>query len=119
MIEFMTSFDQGDIILIPFPFTDFSTLKQRPAVIISSSIFNNSHPDVIVMAITSRIPQTVSGEEYLLDKQDIEMARLPRPSIVKIGKIVTINKMLIRRKLGNLPPAAIEKIKASLHSILQ
>ena len=118
MIEFTTSFNQGDIILIPFPFTDFSTLKQRPAVIISSNAFNNTHNDVIVMAMTSRIPDTISNEEYLLEGADIEMSRLPKPSVIKTGKIVTINKMLIRKKLGGLPAATVEKIKAKLQSIL-
>src|SRR3989338_7869539 len=119
MIEFTTSFNQGDIILIPFPFfTDFSTLKQRPAVIISSNAFNNTHNDVIVMAITSRIPDTISNEEYLLEGSDIEMSRLPKQSVIKTGKIVTINKMLIRKKLGGLPAAPIEKIKEKLQSNL-
>lgn len=118
MIMSTISFSQGDVILIPFPFTDFSTLKQRPAFIISSNSFNDAHNDVIVMAITSQIPQDVSNEEYLLTPQDIKMSGLPKPSVIKIGKIVTVNKMLVRRKLGNLPTAAVEKIKTKLQSIL-
>jgi mRNA-degrading endonuclease toxin of MazEF toxin-antitoxin module len=49
----MTVYRQGDVVLIPFPFTDFSTFKQRPAVVISSNGFNRIHQDVIVVAITS------------------------------------------------------------------
>ncbi|MBU1133915.1 MAG: type II toxin-antitoxin system PemK/MazF family toxin [Candidatus Omnitrophica bacterium] len=114
----MTAFNQGDIILIPFPFTDFSTLKQRPAVIISSANFNNSHNDVIAMAITSQIPKVISNEEYLLNKEEIEMANLPKLSLVKVGKIITINKAIIHKKLGNLPSSAIEKIRLILKNIL-
>ena len=75
---FMTTYNQGDVILIPFSFTDFSTLKQRPAVIFSSSSFNDSHPDVIVMAITSQIPETIPTEDYLLSNEETLSAGLPK-----------------------------------------
>ena len=114
----MITFKQGDVILIPFPFTDFSTIKQRPAVIISSTVFNNSHSDIIVIAITSQIPDTISADEYLLDKEEIHKANLPKASLVKISKVVTINKLLIRKKLGMLPNITIDKIKSILFSLL-
>jgi len=47
----MTSFEFGDIILVPFPFTDQSTTKKRPAVVISSEIYNTERPDLIIMAV--------------------------------------------------------------------
>jgi len=51
----MTSFEFGDIVLVPFPFTDQSTTKQRPAVVVSASAFNAERPDLIVMAVTSQV----------------------------------------------------------------
>lgn len=50
----MIAYDQGDILLVPFPFTDQSTSKQRPAVVLSSKQYNRDHPDVIPAAITSQ-----------------------------------------------------------------
>jgi len=114
----MTTFSQGDVLLIPFPFTDFSTLKQRPAIVLSSDTFNNSHSDVVVMAITSQIPQNIPSEDYLLSQEEIELAHLPKSSLIKTGKIVTINKMLVRKKLGTLPASTTEKLKAKLQAIL-
>ena len=113
----MITFNQGEVILT-FPFTDFSTFKQRPAIIISSSIFNNSHSDVIVMAITSQIPEVIPNEDYLLSREEIEMAHLPKSSLIKTGKIVTINKILLRKKLGQLPTSTIEKLKVKLQALL-
>ena len=112
------TFNQGDIVFIPFPFTDFSAFKQRPVVIISNNSFNKIHDDIIAMAITSQVPKIISGDEYLLSKEEIKEAGLPKPSIVKAAKIITIHKILIRKKLGNLPYSAIEKIKAILFKII-
>jgi len=53
MTPFMTSFNFGQIVLIPFPFTDQSASKKRPAVIISSNTYNTKRPDLIIMAVTS------------------------------------------------------------------
>lgn len=114
----MTTFDQGDVVLIPFPFTDLSTVKQRPAMIISSASFNNSHGDVIAIAITSQIPKAIAEEDYLLSQEEMELARLPKPSIIKTAKIVTINKVLIRKRLGSLPATTIDKIKTQLQNLL-
>ena len=50
------SFNRGDVVLVPFPFTDLTTQKQRPALVVSSKDFNDSSSDAILLAITSQIP---------------------------------------------------------------
>jgi mRNA interferase MazF len=54
----MTSYDFGDIVLVPFPFTDQRGNKKRPAVIVSSAAYNIARLDVIRMAVTSRVRAT-------------------------------------------------------------
>ena len=44
---------QGDIVLIPIPFTDLSSQKRRPVIVISNDEYNRSAPDVVVVAMTS------------------------------------------------------------------
>jgi mRNA interferase MazF len=51
----MTAYRRGDIVLVPFPFSDQTTVKKRPAVIISSARFNAASQDIIIMAVTSRL----------------------------------------------------------------
>ncbi len=51
----MTRFEFGDVVLVPFPFTDQSTTKKRPAIIVSSQHYNAQRPDLIVMAVTSQL----------------------------------------------------------------
>ena len=48
MTPHMTSFECGDVILVPFPFTDQSNRKQRPAIIVSTSAYNTERPDLII-----------------------------------------------------------------------
>ena len=109
----------GDILLIPFPFTDLSSQKKRSCIIISSSEFNNFHPDLILAAITSQIPVEISSTEYLLSKKEQLTCGLPKPSLVKLGKIVTLDKRLIRKRLGSLPPASTKKVLTKIKKIFK
>ena len=49
-----TDYSFGDVVLVPFPFTDQSAIKKRPAVIVSSANYHRSRADVILMAVTSQ-----------------------------------------------------------------
>jgi mRNA interferase MazF len=59
----MTNYSFGDVVLVPFPYTEQTTTKKRPAVIVSSASYNGSRPDLILMAVTSQIrAATTVGE---------------------------------------------------------
>jgi len=47
-------YEFGAIVLVPFPFTDQSASKRRPAVVISKRAYNSARPDIVVMAVTSQ-----------------------------------------------------------------
>jgi mRNA interferase MazF len=51
-----TRFEFGDIVLVPFPFTDQTAAKQRPAVVVSSRAYNLVEPDLVLIAVTSQLP---------------------------------------------------------------
>jgi mRNA interferase MazF len=106
-----TSFEQGDIVLVPFPFTDLSAIKQRPALVISPRRLNDARPDLVVVAITSQIPAALGEEEVRLPDAELATCGLPRPSIVKLGKIFTIHQGLIRKRLGHMPQRTLEEIQ--------
>ncbi len=108
----------GDILLIAFPFTDFTTLKQRPCIVISAKTFNKTHPDIIVAAITSKIDHPTSPDEYKLSEKEQLACQLPLPSLVKCGKIVTIDQRLVRKQLGALPPSGMKNVRAKIKKII-
>ncbi|HLD79734.1 MAG: hypothetical protein A3I11_07645 [Elusimicrobia bacterium RIFCSPLOWO2_02_FULL_39_32] len=114
----MTPYKQGDIVLVPFPFTDLTTTKKRPAVIISSERFNKKYNDVIVVAITSQIPESISEEEILLSPIEQKESGLPKTSLIKIGKISTIDQRLIRKKLGTIPRTTYKKLIDAIDTII-
>lgn len=106
--------------LVPFPFTDLSAVKQRPALVVSPNRLNKVRPDLVVAAITSQIPHSLSDDdEVRLSDTDLGAGGLPKPSIVKLGKIFTIHRGLIRRRLGQITPQTLESILKKLLGSLQ
>ena len=59
----MTSYSFGDILLVPFPFTDQSATKKRSTVVISSDRYNRQKPDLIIMAVTSHFSSSLNFGE--------------------------------------------------------
>ncbi len=58
-----TIYSFADVVRVPFPFTNQSTTKKRPAVVVSSAAYNEQRPDIILMAITSQFrPTNTVGE---------------------------------------------------------
>ena len=95
----MTAYRFGDIVLVPFPFTDQTTTKKRPAVVVSSEEYNIGRPDLIIMAITSRLHQVDKLWEKLVS--DWQGAGLIKPSIFK-PILTTIENTLVIKQLGTL-----------------
>ncbi len=106
----MITYEPGQVITIPFPFTDLTTTKKRPALVISSRAFNQSHDDLIVVAITSQKPFDLNPNEYLLPNSEQQAAGLPKPSKVRCGKIITIHQRLVRKTLGQISTSALNEI---------
>ena len=88
--------EQGDIVLIPVPFTDLSSQKRRPVIIISSSAYNRTAPDVVVVAMTSS--QATSPYSFRITSGDLIEGALNRPGTVRADKIFTLAQTIIQKK---------------------
>ena len=105
----------GDIVLVPFPFTDQSASKNRPSVVVSSEAYNTERPDLMVMAVTSQIK--VSSALGEVEIAEWKKAGLLKPSVIK-PVIATLEKGLVRKHLGTLEEKDLESLRAALAIIL-
>jgi mRNA interferase MazF len=111
----MTNYRFGDVILLPFPFTNQTTTKKRPAIIVSSAAYHATKADIILIAVTSQLATPSNfGESEILEWQT---AGLLKPSIVK-PILATLAVSLVIRKLGHLQEGDHQTLKALLTAIL-
>lgn len=95
----MTNYDFGDLVLVPFPFTNQTTTKKRPAVVVGSAAYNSERPDLVLMAVTSQTRRSTSFGEVTVTEW--KQAGLIKPSVIK-PIFTTVEKGLILRRLGQL-----------------
>jgi len=111
----MTIYSFGDVILVPFPFTDQSQAKQRPAVVVSSVRYNTDRPDLILMAITGQVRSPATFGEVIV--QNWQAAKLLKLSAIK-PVFTTLDKRLVRKSLGRLHETDRTSLKAAMQVIL-
>jgi mRNA interferase MazF len=108
-------FEFGDVVLAPFPFTDQSASKQRPAVVVSGRAYNTFRPDVVIMPITSQIQASSALGEVLIGEW--RQANLLKASAVK-PVFATLEQRLIIRRLGVLQSRDQSALRAAITAVL-
>jgi len=90
------------IVLVPFPFDDFTASKARPALCLTSEIGKYSH--IIIAFISSRITDDLTESDLVIRKKsnNAKGTGLTVDSVIRLHRIVTIPKYLIKRKLGKI-----------------
>lgn len=114
-MQIMTTYSFGDVLLVPFPFTDQTSVKKRPTVIISSNNYNRHKPDLIIMAITSQFNPSLHYGEMKIS--EFRTVGLLKPSITK-PVLTTVEKSLIIKKLGQLNNSDCQNLRELIKSIL-
>ncbi len=110
-----TTFEFANVVLVPFPFTDQSSIKKRPAVIISSSAYHRQRPDLVLMAVTSQFkPAQTVGEVVV---QHWQAAGRIKPSVLK-PLITTIERGLVLRLMGSLHAEDRAALRRALDDVL-
>lgn len=93
------AYRRGDVLLVPFPFSDLSSTKVRPALVVSSAAYHRSEPDLILAAVTSRLPATPNLLDYELT--DWRAAGLRYPSALK-PVLFTLDPARVLYRVGAL-----------------
>ncbi len=96
--------NRGDIVLVTFPFTDFTTTKVRPAVIISNDDINETRGDPIVAFISFKTQRPAKNTDFIVEDTDPGFLNtgLKQQSLFSMVKITTIDRSLISVKIGKV-----------------
>lgn len=109
------AFRRGDVVLIPFPYTDLSATKTRPAVVISSEIYHSVRSEMLLAYLSSRIVTADVRLDYvLLDWKD---AGLLKPTFMR-PKIAAIEPALVVYHAGALTKRDLAGVDERLHRAL-
>jgi mRNA interferase MazF len=108
--------EQGDIVLIPVPFTDLSSQKRRPVIVISNNRYNLTTPDVVVVAMTSS-PRP-GDYTFTITSQDLALGSLNRPGQVRVDKIYTPPQAIVVKTFGRVSAGVLERIRERLQALM-
>jgi mRNA interferase MazF len=108
---------RGKIVLLPFPFDDFSALKVRPAVCLTDPVGEHRH--IVVAFITSQISTEILDSDLVLTADHAEFARtgLRVNSTLRLHRLMTVTTTLVKRELGELAPSLQTEISARLRRL--
>lgn len=100
----MTNYEFGEVVLVAFPHTDLQGISKRPALILHDSGDN----DVVVSRITTQEYDTPADYKIL----DWKYCGLLAESYLRLGKLATIEKRYIAKKLGSLSAPELDNVKS-------
>lgn len=105
-------FEQKDILVVPFPFSDLSGIKQRPVLVISNNIYNKMSNDIVTCGITSNL--RILRHSIAIDNKNLEKGKIPVKSLIKTDKIFTLEKQIVRKRIARVDDETFEKVKSEL-----
>lgn len=108
----MGKFVKGDIVVIPFPFSDLSGSKKRPALVLADL----AGDDIILCQITSQINK--DSYSIFLEDSDFKTFKLPAPSNIRPNRIFTADKRIILKKAASLKDEVLDKVVRKVVEII-
>ena len=106
----MQTFERGDVIKVPFPYTDRATRQSRPALVVSTARLQNLHGLLWVVMITSAENRGWPDDVPVVN---LKMAGLPSPSLIRSAKMATIDAV-DASKLGQVSASQLRLVTGKL-----
>jgi mRNA interferase MazF len=106
----MTSFSQGEVVKVPFPYTDRATRQSRPALVVSTGELQDAHNLIWVAMITSAENRGWTSDVAIAN---LATAGLPSPSVIRTAKIATLDAS-DASKLGKVSAAQLKQALAAI-----
>lgn len=104
----MERFIVGDVVAVPFPFSDLSGKKLRPALILAES----DHDDFILCQLTSRA--VTSKKAIAISDVDFSEGNLPLRSYIRPDRLFAAEATIIKKRRGSLKPLVFNKVLQSV-----
>src|SRR5438874_13049687 len=105
-MRFMTIFSKGDLLLAEFPFAGGKLTKKRPALV----LLDSGDADVVLARITTQPHRTT----YDVNVVHWQSCGLRAPSLIRLHKIITSEKVQVLRVLGSLHPVDRQNVSTAL-----
>jgi mRNA interferase MazF len=110
----MEEFVKGDVVVLPFPFSDLSKSKKRPALIVANLEGDN---DTILCQITSEA--RIDDYSIVLSDSDFKNGKLNLTSMIRPNRLFTADKSIILYKIGSLKDQKIKEVEKEIIKIFQ
>lgn len=109
----MGGFVKGDIVVLPYPFSDLSQAKRRPALVVASA----GGDDLILCQMTSQ----ANRDRYalLIDPTDLQNGTLNQPGYVRPNRLFTADRQILLYRIGMLKPAKLTTVVDAIVRILR
>ena len=110
-------YNQREIVLIPFPYSDLSSSKRRPVLVLSNNFYNDKFPDILVCVIMSNLFQ----DQYsiVLNDEDLELGLLPEKSVIKCHKLFTIEQSQVLKRFSIINESKFEEVSKKVSDLIQ
>jgi mRNA interferase MazF len=108
--------EQRDIVLIPIPFTDLSSNRRRPVIVISNTPYHHKTQDMVVVAMTSN-PQVVDYS-FTITSADLAQGTLNQPGKVRADRIYTLSQSLAVKTFGQVNHPTLNRIRQLLQELV-
>lgn len=102
----------GDLVLIPFPFSDLQSAKKRPVMVLTPP---DRHADFIGLAITSVEQQS---QALHVGQANLVRGALPKPCWIRFDKVFTLSEISIVKTFGAVSPETVQRVLQGLCSVV-
>ncbi len=101
---------------MPFTFSDLTNIKQRPVLVISKNKDNTESDDIITCSITSNLKK--AKYSVLINNRNLENGDIPKESRIKIDKLFTLDKDIIKKRIAKINQETFNKVKSEFIKLI-
>ena len=106
------SIRQGEIVLVPVPFTDLTSNRRRPVIVVSNDAYQVGTVDFVAVAMTTSLK--AEPFSFVITSADLAVGALNRPGRVRVDKIYTLAQSLVVARFGRVSDVVLNRIRTEL-----